>query len=245
MEILEVKKLTKRFGGLVAVNNVDIVMEKGKILGLIGPNGAGKTTLFNCIASTYPVTSGKVYYEGRDITNLPTYKVCRLGIARTFQVVQTFKKMTVIDNVMVGSFTQEVKPSKAREKAEAVLEITGLINKKDFLGNELTIADLKRLEISRALSTDPKILLLDEAMAGLNPVEVSEAVELVRKLNQNGMTLLITEHVMEALMPLADHVVVLDAGAKIAEGTPEEVINNEQVIKAYLGDGYHARSKGA
>ena len=240
MELMEVKSLTKNFGGLTAVNKVDFKMKKGEILGLIGPNGAGKTTLFNCIASTYPVSSGKVYLEGQDITNLPAYKISRLGIARTFQVVQTFKKMTVAENVMVGSFTHNLNPATARREAEELLELTGLIEKKDFLGTELTIADLKRLEITRALSTKPNILLLDESMAGLNLVEVEEALVLVRKLKQSGLTILIIEHVMEALMPVADNIVVLDAGTKIAEGPPAEIINNKVVIKAYLGEGYHA-----
>jgi branched-chain amino acid transport system ATP-binding protein len=245
MEVMKVVNLTKRFGGLVAVNNVDLTLEENEIFGLIGPNGAGKTTLFNCIASTFPVSSGKIYFEGQDITNFPTYKVCRLGIARTFQVVQTYRQMTALENVMVGAFTKEIKPVKARKKAEEILEITGLIEKKDQLGSELTIADLKRLEISRALATEPKVLLLDEAMAGLNLVEVKSAIELVRGLKARGLTLLVIEHVMEALMPIADRIAVLDAGSKIAEGLPEEIVNNEQVIKAYFGEGYHARSKGA
>jgi len=242
---LEINKLTKRFGGLMAVSDVDLKLTKGEIVGLIGPNGAGKTTFFNCVASVYPPTSGKIYLNGRDITFTPPYKICQMGIARTFQIVQTFRQMTVLENVMVGAFTQETSSRKARLKAEHVLNLTGMTDKQDRLGSELTIADLKRLEISRALATDPRILLLDESMAGLNPVEIEEAIELIRKLNHEGLTMLIIEHVMEALMPVAHRVAVLDAGKKIAEGTPEEIVNNERVIQAYLGGGYHARSKTA
>lgn len=242
---LEVRNLTKRFGGLTAVNNVDLSLPQGKILGVIGPNGAGKTTLFNCVASAFPVTSGTISFGGHDITHWPAYRVCRLGIARTFQVVQIFRQMTVLDNVMVGAFTRHISRGLARRKAEEVLEVAGLYEKRNHLGSELTIADLKRLEICRALATEPKLLLLDEVMAGLNPVEVAEGVALVRKLKRGGLTILMIEHIMEALMPVADHVIVLDAGKKIAEGSPEEIVHNDTVIKAYLGEGYHARSKGA
>ncbi len=242
---LEINKLSKRFGGLMAVSDVDLKLTKGEIVGLIGPNGAGKTTFFNCIASVYPPTSGKIYLNGKDITLTPPYRICRMGIARTFQIVQTFRQMTVLENVMVGAFTRETNARKARLNAERILNLTGMSDKQDRLGSELTIADLKRLEISRALATEPQVLLLDESMAGLNPVEIEEAVELIRKLNSIGLTILIIEHVMEALMPVAHRVAVLDAGKKIAEGTPDEIVKNERVIQAYLGGGYHARSQTA
>ncbi len=240
MAFLEVRGLSKRFGGLVANNRIDLVVNEGEIVGLIGPNGAGKTTLFNCIAGFYPPTEGTVGFKGKDITGFPPNEICLLGIARTFQIVRIFKDMTLLDNVMVGAFNRTHSASRAQEKAREVLDFCGLTPKKNVLAGGLTIADKKRLEFAKALATQPSLLMLDEAMAGLNPTETAEAVELVKKVRQSGTTVLLVEHVMEVVMPISNRIVVLEYGKKIAEDSPEKVIHKEEVIKAYLGDKYHA-----
>ncbi len=238
--LLEVLELTKRFGGLLANDRIDLTVNEGEIVGLIGPNGAGKTTLFNCIAGFYPLSEGTVKFKGKNITHFPANEVCLLGIARTFQVVRIFKDMTVLDNVMVGAFNRTNRTVRAKQKALEVLDFSGLTPKKNMLAGGLTIADKKRLEFAKALATEPSLLMLDEAMAGLNQTESAEAVELVRKVRQSGITVLLVEHVMEVVMSISNRVVVLNYGKKIAEDVPEKVINNEEVIKAYLGDKYHA-----
>ncbi len=240
MALLEVKQLTKNFGGLMANDHIDLQVNEGEIVGLIGPNGAGKTTLFNCIAGFYPVSSGEVNFRGQNITGLPSNEVCLKGIARTFQIVRVFKDLPVLDNVMVGAFNRTNSAVQARKKALEVLDFCGLMPKKGMLASGLTIADKKRLEVAKAFATGPTLLMLDEAMAGLNQTETAEAVELVKKIRQSGTTILLVEHVMEVVMPISHRVVVLDYGRKIAEDTPEKVIHNEEVIKAYLGDKYHA-----
>jgi branched-chain amino acid transport system ATP-binding protein len=240
MALLEVKQLTKNFGGLMANDHIDLQVDAGEIVGLIGPNGAGKTTLFNCIAGFYPASSGEVNFQGEEITGLPSNEVCLKGIARTFQIVRVFKELPVLDNVMVGAFNRTHSASQARKKALEVLDFCGLSAKKNLLAGGLTIADKKRLEVAKAFATAPSLLMLDEAMAGLNQTETAEAVELVKKIRQSGTTILLVEHVMEVVMPISSRVVVLEYGRKIAEDTPEKVINNEEVIKAYLGDKYHA-----
>jgi len=240
MALLEVKQLTKNFGGLMANDHVDLQVIEGEIVGLIGPNGAGKTTLFNCISGFYPLTSGQVFFKGEDITGLPSNEICLKGIARTFQIVRVFKDLPVLDNIMVGAFNRTGSSSVARKKAMEVLDFCGLMPKKGMPAGGLTIADKKRLEVAKAFATGPSLLMLDEAMAGLNQTETAEAVELVKKIRQSGVTVLLVEHVMEVVMPISNRVVVLDYGRKIAEDTPQKVINNEEVIKAYLGDKYHA-----
>ena len=240
MALLEVQELTKRFGGLVANDHINLQVNEAEIVGLIGPNGAGKTTLFNCIAGFYPPSEGTVRFKGEDITGLPANEVCLLGIARTFQLVRIFKDMTLMDNVMVGAFNRTNLAARAKKKALAVLDFCGLSPKKSMLAGGLTIADKKRMEFAKALATEPALLMLDEAMAGLNQTETAEAIELVKKVRQSGITVLLVEHVMEVVMPISNRVVVLDYGKKIAEDAPEKVINNEEVIKAYLGDKYHA-----
>ena len=242
MALLEINNLTKRFGGLVANDNISMRVDEGEIVGLIGPNGAGKTTLFNCISGFYRPDTGSVRFEGRDITNLSADQICHAGIARTFQIVKVFKDMTVLENVMVGAFCRTSSLEKAREEALKTLAFTGLAEKKDVLAGSLTIADKKRLELTRALATRPKVLMLDETMAGLNPMETREAVELLRRVNAQGITLIVVEHVMEAIMTISDRIVVLDYGRKIAEDVPEKIAVNEEVIKAYLGERYYARS---
>jgi branched-chain amino acid transport system ATP-binding protein len=240
MPLLEVQGLSKHFGGLVANDCIDLRVDKGEIVGLIGPNGAGKTTLFNCIAGFYPLTAGNVQFKGEDITGLPPNEICLRGIARTFQIVRVFKDMSVLDNVMVGAFNRTNSATRARQKALEVLDFCGLAAKKSLLAGGLTIADKKRLEFTKALATDPSLLMLDEAIAGLNQTETAEAVELVKKVRDSGITVLLVEHVMEVVMPISSRVVVLEYGKKIAEDSPEKVIHNEEVIKAYLGDKYHA-----
>ena len=240
MALLEVKQLTKNFGGLMANDHIDLELQEGEIVGLIGPNGAGKTTLFNCIAGFYPLSGGTVKFKGEDITGLPSNEICLKGIARTFQIVRVFKDLTVLDNVMVGAFNRTNSAGQARKKALEVLNFCGLIGKKSKLAGGLTIADKKRLEVAKAFATEPTLLMLDEAMAGLNQTETAEAVELVKKIRQAGTTILLVEHVMEVVMPISNRVVVLEYGKKIAEDMPEKVIHNEEVIKAYLGDKYHA-----
>jgi branched-chain amino acid transport system ATP-binding protein len=240
MALLEVQELSKNFGGLAANYQINLQVYEGEIVGLIGPNGAGKTTLFNCIAGFYPPSQGIVRFKGKDITGLPPNKICRFGIARTFQLVRVFKDMTVLDNVRAGAFFRSNRGIQAKNKALGVLDFCGLSSKKNMLAGGLTIADKKRLQFANALATEPSFLLLDEAMAGLNQTEVAEAIDLVKRVQQAGITILLVEHVMEVVMPISNRVVVLNYGKKIAEDVPEKVINNEEVIKAYLGDKYHA-----
>jgi len=240
---LEVKGLSKWFGGLAANLDIDFSVAEGEIVSVIGPNGAGKSTLFNCIMGFYKPNSGKVSFFGKDITRLRADKVCKLGIARTFQVVQIISDMTVLENVVTGALLRYTSVAHAREKAEEILAFTGLSGKKDFRGTELTIADKKRLEVSMALATQPKLLMLDEAMAGLTIVELRQIIDLIKKIRKQGMTLVVVEHVMEAVMEISDRVVVLNSGKKIMEGPPKEVVSCPEVIQAYLGDKYRAVCK--
>jgi branched-chain amino acid transport system ATP-binding protein len=242
MALLEISNLTKRFGGLVANNAVSMEVNEGEIVGLIGPNGAGKTTLFNCISGFYSSDGGSVVFEGKDITRFSADQVCREGMARTFQIVKIFKDMTVLENVMIGAFCRNMSPERAQQEALKTLEFVGLVEKRDVPGGSLTIAEQKRLELARAVATQPRLLMLDETMAGLNPMETREAVELLRKINAQGVTLIVVEHVMEAIMTISDRIMVLDYGKKIAEDVPEKIAQNEEVIKAYLGERYYARS---
>jgi branched-chain amino acid transport system ATP-binding protein len=238
MKLLEIDRLTKDFGGLRAVDRLELTIEDGMIFGLIGPNGAGKSTAFNCIAGLYSATSGRVLYKDDDITNLKSYDVCRKGIARTFQLSKPFPNKSVLKNVMVGGFLWSKGRNRAEAKALEVLEFVNLIDKRDVLGKSLTVADRKRLELARALATDPALLLLDEVMAGLRPAEVEEVITIIRKINERGITVFLIEHIMQAIMSLSDLIVVIHYGKKIAEGKPEEIASNEQVIKAYLGEEY-------
>ncbi|MBA1335401.1 MAG: Branched-chain amino acid transport ATP-binding protein LivG [Firmicutes bacterium] len=241
--LLEIKNITMKFGSLVANENVSFTIHENEIVSLIGPNGAGKTTLFNCITGFYKPFSGNVIYDGKDITGMTSYQICSLGITRTFQIVKTLNEMTVEENVMTGAFLNTRSRKKAAEITADILENTGLMPKKNILGANLTIADRKRVEIARALATNPRILMLDECMAGLNQTEIKDVMTLCLELKRKGLSLLIVEHIMEAIMPISDNIVVLNAGKKITEGVPQDVVNNEEVIKAYLGDRYHAKSK--
>ena len=239
MAFLKIEKLSKSFGGLQAVSNLDVVVNRGEILGVIGPNGSGKTTLFNLISGLIKPDNGKITLDSKEITGLSPHRVCESGIARTFQIVKPFKEMTVLKNVMVGR-AYGSRPLKNMKQinfeAEELLRFTGLKSKQSIVAEKLSLIDRKRLELTRALATQPKILLLDEVMAGLNPAEIEEAVDLVLQIRASGVTVMIVEHVMRVVLGLSDRVLVLHVGEKIADGTPEEIANDEHVIRVYLGE---------
>ncbi len=236
--LLEAHGVSKRFGGLSAVKDVSFAIEEGEIMGLIGPNGAGKTTLFNLIDGVYKPDQGTIRFDGHDITGWPSDKVVHHGLARTHQIVKPLNDMTVLANVTVGAcFGREYLPlDKARKVAAEVLEFVELADRTNVLARELTIAGKKRLEVARALAARPKLVLLDEVLSGLNPTEITRMIELVRAIRDRGTSVFMIEHLMQAIMNLSDHVMVLNFGEKLAEGKPEEVARNPQVIEAYLGD---------
>lgn len=234
--MLEVFGVSKSFGGNIVLKDVSLRIDSGEVVGLIGPNGAGKTTLFNLLSGFYHSKTGYIKFEGKDITKLKPEEICALGICRTFQIAKPFVNIPVIKNVMIGALSHEKNLKKAKERAEEVLEFVGLYDKKDLLGKFLTIADRKRLEIARGLATKPKLFLLDEVMAGLNPTELQDMVKLIERLNGYGITLLIIEHIMGVIMRVSQRIIVLNYGEKIAEGQPFEIVSNERVIKAYLGE---------
>jgi branched-chain amino acid transport system ATP-binding protein len=240
--LLELRAVTKRFGGLVANQDVSFTIDTGEIVGLIGPNGAGKTTLFNCITGYMHPEEGRIHFGGADITHARPAAVCGRGIARTWQVVRTFGRMTVLENIICGALKRTNRVGQGRARAMRLLEFTGLAGREDMPAANLTLADKKRLEIARALATEPRMLLLDEAMSGLTPTETADAVRLVRRIHgELGVALCVVEHVMEVVMPLSQRVIVLDSGKKLIEGLPQEIVRNEQVIKAYLGEHRHER----
>jgi len=236
MSVLEVRKLTKYFGALKAVNDVSFSLLEGEILGVIGPNGAGKTTIFNSIAGVHRPTSGRIYFQERDITGMKPHRICRLGVAKTSQSMEPFQAMTVFDNVRVGAlFGGQMNTAEAQRVTEEIVALVRLAGEKDKLASTLSVPSRRRLELARALATGAKVLLLDECMAGLNPQEIEEALDLIRAIRDSGKSLIVVEHVMRAVMGISDRIVVLNYGAKVAEGTPGEVASNEQVIEAYLG----------
>lgn len=237
-DALVVKDLNKRFGGLRAVQDVSFTVRENETLALIGPNGAGKTTAFNLIMGFYRPDTGSVRAFGQEIVGLRPHAVCSLGLARTFQVAKPFGGMTVLANVMTGAFLHHRRLEEARHKAREAIDFVGLSAKEASAARDLTTIDQRRLEMARALATEPRLLLLDEVMAGLNPSEVDQAVALVGKLSDRGLTVVIVEHLMRAIMAVAKHIVVLDHGQKIAEGSPKEIVENPEVIRAYLGSSY-------
>ena len=246
MAILECSKVSKRFGGLAAVSNVDLKVEAGDILGLIVPNGAGKTTLFNMISGAIPIKSGTIRFKGKLISGLKPHQICREGLARTFQSAKIFGNMTVLTNVRLAALfgrTPGLPSSEADKVAADCLEFTGLSAMKDVPAKDLGIVSQKRLEVARALATRPELLMLDEVMAGLNPSEIDEAMNMIRRVQARGITIITIEHVMKAIMNVCNRIIVLNHGVKVAEGTPQEIANNKTVIEIYLGEGSYAQDQ--
>jgi branched-chain amino acid transport system ATP-binding protein len=244
---LELKNVTKRFGGVAAVDGVTFSVAKGEILGIIGPNGAGKTTLLNCISGVYRLDDGDIRWQGASISGLAPHKVARLGVGRTFQVVKPFGSMTVRENAAVGSLfgsdQARLAPKEAFKQADSVLELVGLRSKAGLPVSTLTVPDRKRLEVARAVATRPTLLLLDEVMAGLNHVEIDEALDMVRAVHATGVTVVLIEHVMRVIVGVCQRAIVLDIGRVLADGEPEVVLRDERVVQAYLGERYAKRLK--
>lgn len=241
MAYFETKSITKFFGGLAAVNGVSFKVEQGQIYGLIGPNGSGKTTIFNLINAYFPLTKGEISFEGQKISGLKTHQICQRGVGRTFQIVKPLKRMTVLDNVIASAFLHNKKKQDAVNLAEETIEFCELTAYKDKLAKSLPIAMRKRLEIARSLATKPKLLLLDETAAGLNPSEVEQAIEIIKKIRDSGITIIIVEHIMRVIMTISDRILAINHGMVIAEGAPAEVAANSEVIAAYLGEDYRAQ----
>jgi branched-chain amino acid transport system ATP-binding protein len=237
--ILKVERVCKNFGALAALSDVSLELVQGEILGVIGPNGSGKTTLFNVLTGIFTAEKGDVFFEEKRISKTPTYRICRLGLIKTAQIVQPFSGMTVLDNVIIGGlYGQNLSLSKARQKALEILDWVGLTSIAQVPAESITVAMRRRLELARALATGPKIILLDENMAGLTPNEIEGVLSLLREINARGISLIVVEHIMQAVMGICQRIVVLNYGEKIAEGLPEEVVRNREVIEAYLGEDY-------
>jgi branched-chain amino acid transport system ATP-binding protein len=241
MSLIEVRNVSKQFGGLAALTDVSFVLNKGEILGLIGPNGAGKTTMFNVINGFYPPTKGDVFLKGERVSNLKPHVLCKLGVARTFQIVKPLQRMSTLDNVIASAFIRSKTKAQAEEIAVEVLKFTNLYDDRNLISKGLPLGKRKRLEIARALATQPEIILLDESFAGLNPTEINEQIEIVKMIRtEKGITILVIEHHMKVIMTISDRIVVLTYGQKIAEGTPSEIGHNPLVIEAYLGEEHSA-----
>lgn len=238
--IIDVIGVSKRFGGLMAVNDVTLHLNKGEILGLIGANGAGKTTLFNMISGTLPATSGKILFDGVEIQRMKPYRICKMGMGRTYQIVQPFTSLSLLENVMAGALLRHSSMKTSQEKAEAIIEKLNLGHLAHVPGRGLTLIQMKRMEIARALATEPQVLLLDEVMAGLNPTEREDLLVTIHEVKQTGVSIIIIEHVMKVIMNLSNRIYVLNQGTVIAEGPPEEVIKNPEVIKSYIGENRYA-----
>lgn len=233
--VLKADNIKVQYGGVIAVNNVSVSLNQGEVLGLIGPNGAGKSTLFNAITGFAPISEGSVQFYGEDVTSMPPYARTRIGMGRTFQTERPYEDLTVLENVLVAAFLKNPKRKDAERVALSALEKVGLSDRAHQLSSDLNLARLRRLELAKALALEPKVLFLDEIMAGLNPPALKEMIEFLRSLTATGISIVMVEHIMEAIIQLSDHVVVLASGSKIAEGSAKEVINNEKVIEAYLG----------
>jgi branched-chain amino acid transport system ATP-binding protein len=240
MGFLEVKNVSRFFGGLSALKSVSFELRQGEILGLIGPNGAGKTTMFNVVNGFYPPSRGEVSFKGTAISGLKPHQICQLGIARTFQVVKPLQRMSVLDNVVASAFLRARDKTEALKIADEVLRFTNLQDDRDTISRGLPLGKRKRLEIARALATQPEVLLLDESFAGLNPAELDASIGIIRKIKERGVTIMIIEHHMKVIMAISDRIVVLNYGEKIAEGTPQEIRNDPLVVEAYLGEAQSA-----
>jgi branched-chain amino acid transport system ATP-binding protein len=241
MSLVDVVNVSKQFGGLAALTDVSFVLNKGEILGLIGPNGAGKTTMFNVINGFYPPTKGDVFLRGQKVSHLKPHVLCRLGLARTFQVVKPLQRMSTLDNVIASAFIRAKSKAQAEEVSNDVLRFTGLYDDRHIISKGLPLGKRKRLEIARALATGPEIILLDESFAGLNPTEINEQIDIVNRIRtERGITILIIEHHMRVIMSISDRIIVLSYGQKIAEGTPSEIGHSPVVIEAYLGEEHNA-----
>jgi branched-chain amino acid transport system ATP-binding protein len=238
LSFFELREVSKRFGGLMAVNGVSFQVEKGEIFGLIGPNGSGKTTIFNLINHYYTLTAGDILFKDRSIKGLKPYQICHLGVGRTFQVVKPLKRMSVLENIMASAFCRVNTFREARDLAMETLDFCNLLPEKDKLAKSLPIGGRKRLEITRAMATKPELLLLDETAAGLNPGELDEAIDLIKRIRDRGITIIIVEHIMKVIMSISDRIHAINYGQTIAEGKPEQVANNKEVIEAYLGESY-------
>jgi branched-chain amino acid transport system ATP-binding protein len=237
--VLQAQGICKNFGALIALSDVSLDLGEGEILGVIGPNGSGKTTLFNVLTGILPADKGEILFDGKRISRHPTYKICRMGLIKTAQIVQPFSGMSVLDNVVIGGlYGRNLSLPRARQEATEILDWVGLNAVAQAPAESITVAMRRRLELARALATGPKILLLDENMAGLTPMEIEGVLKLLREINARGISLIVVEHIMQAVMGICQRIIVLDYGQKIAEGIPEEVVRNRQVIEAYLGEEY-------